>query len=305
VTTVMMYNAERKERYIEAKEAITELPNNFLPRLFKQLSDYEEKLSKDACDFTETEICSYYKLRGSRSVNNLRNLNSQLSLYTDWCLGQGFVIDGQNHYRVLNQEDFEGCINLAAIQILSIGREDLIRQLRTLPNARERFVILYLFEVGSKDLVSIFKQMTLDWFDGEILHLPGRDVAISDELLQFAEEAAAERELVSYNATQKTFPLVPDGKVVQWRNNQRAEIVRMSQYSLICKRAMDWLGYGSLRPKEIELMGMKYMFEQLGKEYGLSITDAIFNKELFQRVMNQYGVSFPQRAFYNKIKGYL
>ena len=299
-----MYNEERKSRYIEIRQGTVVIKEDLLPRLFRMVGEVEDKLGKDACEFVENEILAFYKSIGTRSIYSLININSQFSTYTDWCLGQGYVNDGQNHYRVLSKEDFEGCLNLAAISILSLNREDLVTELRKLPNAREQFLILYIYEVGMEHIVENLKDMVMGWFEGNTLHLLDRNVKVSDELKSAAEKASLEDRIYSYE-NERSFPLNPDGRVVLWRNNANIAKISTTKFAIICRRAMDYVGYPKIRPKEIELMGMKHMFEVLAEERGMTTEEAILNKETFDMVMKQYGKNMRPNVFYNKVKGYL
>lgn len=299
-----MYNEERKLRYTEIRENSVIIQKDALKRMFTNIEESERRLNKDACEFLENEILAYYKTLGTRSLLSLTNINSQFSTYTDWCLGKGYVPDGQNHYRVLVQKDLEKCINLSAIEAFSITREELIDQLRQLPNAREQFLILYIYEVGMKDISEDLREMTLDWFEGNVLHLPDRDVTVSDELRHFAEEAAVQDRVYSY-ITEKSFPLVVEGKIFSWRANTNMDTISATKFAIIFRKAMDFLGYDGIRQKEIELLGMKDTLKRLADKEGISIERAIYRDDVCGKMLKQYGREITPSAFYRKIKGYL
>lgn len=299
-----MFNEERKLRYTEIRESSVIIQKDALKRMFNNIEESERRLNKDACEFLENEILAYYKTLGTRSLLSLTNINSQFSTYTDWCLGKGYVTDGQNHYRVLVQKDLERCINLFAIETFSITREELVNQLRQLPNAREQFLILYIYEVGMKDISENLREMTLDWFEGNILHLPDRDIVISDELKHFAEEAVVEDRIYSY-VTEKSFPLVMEGKIFSWRANTNMTTISATKFAIIFRKAMDFLGYDGIRQKEIELLGMKETLEKLAAKAGISAEKAIYREDVFKKMLKQYGREISPSAFHRKIKGYL
>ena len=93
-----MYNEERKRRFISEHNVEVTLPNNYLECQFNKISNVEETLNKDLCNFTFYEITEYYKLLNLTSTVSLSVMNSQFSLYTQWCLQQNLVDDGQNHF---------------------------------------------------------------------------------------------------------------------------------------------------------------------------------------------------------------
>ena len=81
-----MYNKEHKERFIAERDN-----KSYLECQFKKVSFMEFELNKDVSNFTFYEIIEYYKLLNTCSLEYLRVLNSQFSLYTQWCLQQNLV----------------------------------------------------------------------------------------------------------------------------------------------------------------------------------------------------------------------
>lgn len=198
-----MFNEELKNRYIKEKRESTIIGLNFLERQFINISNYEEELGKDLSNFTTPEIIEYYKILGSRSLESLTVINSQYSMYTQWCLQQNLVIDSQNHYLEMNSDILFQCLNQTIIDKSVITREELLNMIYQLPNYRDQFIFLYLFEVGKdKDFFSL-THCKLEDFDKEkkVLYLTGRTPKVSDELIRIAEEA--DKQDTYYSITQK------------------------------------------------------------------------------------------------------
>ena len=93
-----MFNAEYKERFIIEKNNESIIPKGYLEHQFKRVAEMENKLNKDVSNFTYYDIIEYYKMLNTHSIEYLAVLNSQFSLYTQWCLQQNLVNDGQNHF---------------------------------------------------------------------------------------------------------------------------------------------------------------------------------------------------------------
>ena len=198
-----MFNEELKNRYIKEKRESTIIGLNFLERQFINISNYEEELGKDLSNFTTPEIIEYYKILGGRSLESLTVINSQYSMYTQWCLQQNLVIDSQNHYLEMNSDILFQCLNQTIIDKSVITREELLNMIYQLPNYRDQFIFLYLFEVGKdKDFFSL-THCKLEDFDKEkkVLYLTGRTPKVSDELIRIAEEA--DKQDTYYSITQK------------------------------------------------------------------------------------------------------
>ena len=116
-----MYNKEYKERFIAEREN-----KKYLECQFEKVSSMETELNKDVSNFTYYEIVEYYKLLNTCSLEYLRVLNSQFSLYTQWCLQQNLVSDSQNHYLELRTEDYDNCINKALINLKVIPKSVIL-----------------------------------------------------------------------------------------------------------------------------------------------------------------------------------
>lgn len=289
-----MFNPKRKDRYIKWKTSHTITPDGGLQRLFKKTDLYEKRLGKDVCNFVENEILNFYKVLGTRSVGSIINMNSQLAQYTDWCMHQGLVADGQNHFRILKKVDFESCVNVAAIKkIATITREDLLKEIKALPNAREQFLILYFFEVGTRDIAEELESLTIDQFEGNTVHLIYRDVEVSDQLVELARQAAEEHEIYPFKTGGRTshYSVTESKLVVKMRESSAYGNNPSRRYYTLYTKAMNYIGLPMYKSKEIENMGKLHMLKGLAEEHGLSLHEAIQNPRIFNKIHNQYGLN--------------
>ena len=82
----MLHNEEIKLRYISERNKEVIISSNYLECQFNKTSKMEEELCKDVSNFTVYEITEYYKMLNASSFDTLFVMNSQFSMYTQWCL---------------------------------------------------------------------------------------------------------------------------------------------------------------------------------------------------------------------------
>lgn len=302
-----MYNQGDKERYIEYKKGITILPEYGLERLFEKTEKFEKRNNKDICCFVEKEILALYKTLGTRSIGLITNYNSYLAQYTDWAMGQGLVSDGQNHFRVLKKTDFESCINIAATKQLDLTRERLLAHISHLVNAREKFILLYLFECGAKQYASEFQDLTIDQFKGNKLYLKTRTVDVSNELVSFAKEAAKADELYPYKEGGhiQRFITEPDGHIIQFRIREGNNKESRNRYYALYLVAVSYLGLDMYKPKEIDYMGRIEFIRNKAKENHITPQEVVYTPEYLLKLQEQYGFSGTANYFWDVIKRYI
>ena len=222
-----MYNEEIKRRYITAKEQEVVLPNNYLVIQFNRAEEMETELGKDISNFTTYEIIEYYKMGNFDSLDSLRVLNSQLSMYTQWCLQENLVKDNQNHFLEMTADILSGCVNKAMLDRKIISRETVLKWVNELPNPRDQFIMLSLFEYGkSKNFTDITNAKITDIVDNTLTLNDGRTVHISDQLKSIAEDSYETRTYYSITGKGvKTMSLVADGeKIVKNYPNTKLDV---------------------------------------------------------------------------------
>ena len=145
------YNEELKKRYLQEKEKHT-ITSNYIDVQFRKSSEMEYELDKDVSNWTIYEITEYYKLLNSTSFELLICVNSIFSQYCQFCLENSLVKDNQNHFLECTKEILASCVNKAILEKKIISRETILKWTDELPNPKDQFILLSLFEFGkSKD----------------------------------------------------------------------------------------------------------------------------------------------------------
>ena len=146
------FNEELKKRYLNEKEKSLAITSNYIDVQFRKVSETEYELDKDVSNWTLYEIVEYYKLLNLTSYESLLCLNSIFSQYTQFCLENSLVRDNQNHYLECTREVLAGCINKSILDKKIVSRETILKWVDELPNPKDQFILLSLFEYGkSKD----------------------------------------------------------------------------------------------------------------------------------------------------------
>lgn len=304
-----MFNQEQKERYINAKEETTIVANNYLKRLFNYMEKYEEEKQKDLSQFTAFEIMECYKLFNLRSFDALNVRNSAYSLYTQWCLEQNLVPDGQNHYLEVSMDAIYSCLNKMAMDNSIISREELISLSRILPNARDKFVILYFFEVGRNKDYSDLTNLRIEDFDieNQTVTLSDRTVFVSRELINLAEESMVEDQYIPLKfGSSRILPYIPSDTVVRFvpPARQFSEFSKGRKIYHLMVRVLDYIGIGKWHTiNTIIESGKIHMVNIKAKERGITGEEYI-NRYLFE-VEHQYGCNIIPSIFKRKYQDYL
>ena len=306
-----MYNKELKMRFIKSRLNEATLPNNYLERNFKKVASAEEKLEKDVCNFTFYEIIEYYKSLHMTSVNGLRVLNSQFSIYTDWCLKQNLVKDGQNHFLELRLDDYHNCVNKAIIDLTILSREEILDITYELPNPKDQFTLLALFEgIKGKD----FSEITLlkpEHISGNMITLPsGNKFNISDDLVDIIDVTVKEDTYYSMSGNmKKEIPLIDNGYIIKEYPNVEFNpdnVYQMGRrlYSGI-KRMFAFLGKEYLKANDIYNSGLIHMIKEKAKEHKMSCKDYIYSEFFSREIEEKYGIMENKKTFFKKYEDYL
>jgi hypothetical protein len=287
-----MYNPEIKNRYINRKESETILNKHLLKGIFEKTEKYENELNKDVCNFSYYDISEFYKMIGSTSLGSLNSMNSQLSQYTSWCIHEGFVEDGQNHFSEFSSSILKNYLNIAKINNTIITREEIISLCNKLSNARDCFIILSLFEYGKSKNFSDISYARFCDIEGNILKLKsGRSVIISEQLKSIAEESYNSTSYVSIDGN-RTFNLIDDGTIIKHRNeiSEASEFAAGRKiYNLIVK-IFNIYGLNDMSANNIVMSGILNMILEKSQKYGISPMQYL-DSDYISEIENQYGVN--------------
>lgn len=305
-----MYNAEYKERFMAERETEVILSKGYLECQFEKVSSIEKDLNKDVSNFTFYEIMEYYKLLNTYSVNVLRVLNSQLSLYTQWCLQQNLVTDGQNHFLEMRHEDYDACINKRLFNSKIVNRKTILSWVEQLQNPREQFILLGLFEgIKGKDFCELANLKPGD-IKGNIVELcTGRSIQISDKLLNIIYDCISEDTYYSITGKEKkTMPLIDHGYVIKDYPNTRDDVSEFQRgrkiYNSI-QRIIQYIGvYPTVNANQIFESGKLDMIKTQAVKHGINCIDYIYSKNL-KEIEEKYNCTIQKKSYIMKYKNYL
>lgn len=305
-----MYNKELKERYIREKNEAATLPNNYLICQFGKVAKFEEELGKDVHDFTVYEIVEYYKILNVSSLEILACLNSQFSQYTQWCLQESLVVDNQNHFIELSLEQMKGCLNKVLINKKIVDREQIINWCESLPNPRDQFIILGLFEgLKGRDFCDFVNLRPQDIRGNTFTLMDGREVKVSGDLIKYAEESIAETTYYSSSGNQtKTMPLVDRGYVIKNYPNVQENTSAFAKGRIIYNsiaRSLKYVGVLEfMSANSIYESGKIWMIKQRAKEIGVSTKDYVYSDRI-KEVEYQFGCKIVRSVFWLKYEDHL
>lgn len=195
-----MFNEDLKLRYLDESEGRYVGIRYYMNNQFTKIEDTEERLGKDLCNFTVTDILDYYRTLCTSSLSYLIAINSQFKMYTQWCQSQNLVYDNQNHYDELDHEVLTTCVNYGLSQLQIISRDDLLSAITMLDNPSDAFLCLALFEgicgLRCEELLHLYVN---DFHDGCVDLCSGRRLPVSLKLESLAIDSATTYEYFTFN----------------------------------------------------------------------------------------------------------
>ena len=305
-----MYNAEYKERFIIEKNNESIISKGYLECQFKKVSSMENKLNKDVSNFTYYEIIEFYKLLNTHSIEYLRVLNSHLSSYTQWCLQQNLVVDGQNHFLEMRIEDYDSCINKVLFNLKVIPKNTILEWVDDLENPRDKFILLGLFEgIKGNDYCELANLRSED-VNGNILTLcTGRTIEISDKLKYIIEECIEEKTYYSLSGDRKkTMPLIDRGFIIKDYPNTKddvSEFQRGRQIYNSIQRIMQFTGvYPKVSANQIFESGKLDMIKTQAEKYGMNCIEYLYSDNI-KEVEKKYNCTILKKSYIIKHSNYL
>lgn len=303
------YNEEQKKRYIREKENSLAISSNYIDVQFRKSSECEYEFNKDLSNWTVYEIIEYYKILNMTSFESLICLNSILSQYTQFCLENSLVKDNQNHYLECTKEILVGCINKAILDKKVVSRETVLKWIDELPNPKDQFILLSLFEYGkSKDFKDIVNAKP-EHIESNKLKLSDRTVQISNKLEDIINNCILEDTYYSITGKgTKTMPLIDYGYIVKSYPNQNislSDFQKGRNIYISCQRIFGYLGVGEwMSPNSIAESGKLYMIRERARELNMTPIEYVYS-EYIKEVENQFGCSITRSVYVKKYSKYL
>ena len=303
------YNEELKKRYIKEKEKQLSISTYYIDNHFRNSAEQEYELDKDLSEWTTYEIIEYYKLLNLTSYESLACLNSTFSQYTQFCLENNLVRDNQNHYLECTKEVLLGCVNKAILDRQIIDRETILKWVNELPNPKDQFILLSLFEYGkSKDFEEIV-QVRQEDYNGNQLKLINRTVNISYKLQDVIEDCISETTYYSMTGKKnRTVSLVDYGYIIKSYPNQdiyASERQKGRNIYITCRRIFEYLGVDKwMNPNAITESGKLHMIKERAKALNMTPMEYIYSDNI-REVELQFGFTMVRSVYAKKYEEYL
>lgn len=305
-----MYNQELKERYRKEKESYTTVSTYYFSSLFKRTEPFEESLNKDISNFTTYEIINMYKTLAIMSLDTIATMNSNLSMYTQWCIQENLVNDYQNHFLEIDRDMMVSFVNKLAMDKKIVSRKQIIEWCQQLSNPSDSFCLLGLFEGirGGGYLELAFAKME-DFHDNTFIAYNGREIKVSSTLIEYAEQS---NETLDYQSISKNMvkevTLSENGRIIKdYPNVRRSEslpVLRRRTQSRLA-RIFNYIGILEyMNGNDIRMSGIVEMSNNRSKELGISGKEYIYGIGI-EEIKKQYDFKVVPSMFIDKFGEYL
>lgn len=305
-----MYNQKLKERYRKEKESYTTVSAYYFSSLFKRTEPFEEQLDKDASNFTTYEIINMYKTLAIMSLDTIATMNSNLSMYTQWCIQENLVNDYQNHYLEITRDMMTSFVNKLAMDKKVVSREQVLDWCQQLPNPSDSFCLLGLFEgIRGGGYLELALAKMEDFHDNIFIAYNGREIKVSSTLIEYAKQSneTIEYQSISRNM-EKEVNLIENGRIIKdYPNVRRTEslpILRRRTQSRLA-RIFNYMGILEyMNGNDIRMSGVIEMINSRCKELGISGKDYIYGIGI-EEIKKQYDFNVVSSVFMDKFGEYL
>lgn len=192
-------NAERKETFLQERRREAEISTS-IAAWFREATYFENQFGRDAAEWTSNEIVTFLRYLSSASVQTLTACVNSFRIYADWCLVNGFLPGGQNHWYEMNTDQLVNYIDLVKFRKNVITREELRRAVNSTPlNWQDVFVIWGAFNgLTIRDMVLV----RFNDLEGNELNFPNNrgKFKVTEELVNAIGRCRYEEEYVTYSS---------------------------------------------------------------------------------------------------------
>lgn len=302
------FNKEVKEWYLsEVKSTFKQATMKSIESLFRKTAPYEFELNKDICNFTTENIYTMMKRFNSASVNSLDKYTKLLGLYVQWCNQHNMVIDAQNHFLEIKEEQLALCTNIIKKQRKVLTRQQIL-ELATRLQAMDAMVLLAFFEGFEGYQFSEIRNLRYRDFndDGYIYYLETKRKKYSAELKEYARQSmvAGYYSKSNWKGKAKVYPVFSnydDGcyKITEgseWDANDF--MLRKRIYTQISEIA-NQLNMPYINMSDIKMSGLFEQLKARAKEHNVDITELITFKKI-EDIEMQY--DYDDNTLYNVIR---
>ena len=297
------YNEDIKKRYLATKKFKTENQYGNIERMFLKAAKYEKELDKDASTFSVMEVKDMLKRLNFTSIYSCSNFRCQLFKYTQWCISQNIVESYINSYDSTQVGEASQYINIIKSKRKMITRKELLSDIEKLNNASDMYAILGLFEgLNGENRNEIINLRTTD-IDKEkgIIHVPdyngekglkkGRDIKVSEKLIQLAFEASEMEKYTALSGRQVALANDPTLIFKEFNNSSdsSSDFYKGRRLYFRLVKALGAIGLEDLSINSISDSGKIHMINEIAKKKGVSGKDVIGSSELLKLIEDQFG----------------
>ena len=302
-----MYNEDRKERFLQYK--LNTSVNNIKPIevKIKRAAKFEHMYKKDLCDFNFEEIIEMYKLLGFTSVEAIVIMNNVLSHYTNWCLSENLVQNGQNIYETITVDMLSRLLNRALLNYQVVERDTILTWAETFTNPRDKFILLSFFEYGKskknfEDTVNA-RYQDINEENHTMKLYSGRTVNVSDALIQFARLS---NNTLETQLPYKRMTLVEDGTIIKHSSRLSNDPVRLARglYNNFIT-SLSSIGVQHVSIDKISVSGQIDLINRKAKKYSVSGKELVYSEKYRSEIEAQFDISIQPGFFIKKYGDYL
>lgn len=277
-----MYNKAQKEAFMKEYLKSKVVAKTSLYAVFRKTEPFEEKLKKDASQFTREEILNMFAQFRAKSVNSLLNYAIILKHYSR-------LICGKNEYESITKADVVDLIDKSGNILLS--REELDDIEAQLLNWSDKAIVELLFNgIAGKNMIDIYS-VSEECIQGDILHVNGKEFPLTDRLRELLPKAFAEEEIMSYGNTMRIVEVEGKGRLYKERSNARGTDTDDAHFRYFYRKIQifrEYLDIQGLTMKNLQSSGL-WHYLQLGvKETGLELREFLKTK-LGEELARRYG----------------
>lgn len=304
-----MFNEELKREFIKFRIGNTNIAESFLIFVFNKVGKYEKGVNKDVYSFDYETIGDMFKSFKTPNITTLQTINSQLIAYTDFCIKKGLT--EKNYYTYVNANYMKDCLDNNKIMEQFVTREQLILWCDKLPNPRDRFILLALYEgIKGKDYDELIELKESDVSETEFILSSGRKIVPSELLWRTCQLTIDKKtlEIMGDNHRNLYFFDQNDKHILKALLGNKPTN-RKSQGRWIhrnIKRALEYAGAPkSINANQILECGIINYINEIAKDYGVTGAEMIYHPDLDKMIEDKFGKKLSKQIISLKYESYL
>lgn len=294
-----VYNSEIKERFLNSVE-ISKYPPRWWERVFEKSYIFEKTKQKDLYSFTVPEILEFYKFLDIGTLNPLIIYNINLTAYAQWALNENLVVDGQNHFDVIDFDLLNTCLNKAKLDKSILSYDEFIELVdHEIINDQDKFIFMCLYEgIKGKNYQEIvdLKITDIDERNNTVNLSSGRNIIVSDKFIEIAHKADKEMEYVSTSNNDFIRKLIPSPRIYKEKSNSSNKDVNRTIYITIVRNIQTINSlYNVVTAKSIKDSGLIYYINKRADKLGITAEELIYSVENWQDIIEKYNFNKDSR----------